>query len=102
MAVRMVDGVPSLNITEFADFVPRVAARDAVMDERHHNVQVEVRGSLANVWQSYNMFVNGELSHCGTEAFHLYHFPDGWKILHLSETMTNEGCDVRREHEVQR
>jgi hypothetical protein len=95
MGIRSADGGPTLQTTEFEDFIPRVLESEAEMDERHWDIQVEVRGDLANVWQRFNMFINGELSHCGLEVIHLFRFPDGWKILHLSETLTREGCEPR-------
>ena len=95
MGIRVVDGQPILQTTDFEDFIPRVVGSEARMDERNWDVQVEVKGDLANVWQRFNMYINGELSHCGTEVIHLFRFPDGWKILHLSETLTAEGCEPR-------
>lgn len=95
IGIRTVEGDPSLQITEFEDFIPRVTESQVRMDERNWDVAVEVRGDLANVWQRFNMFVDGTLSHCGTEVIHLFRFPEGWKILHLSETLTNEGCEAR-------
>jgi hypothetical protein len=92
MGIRTVDGEPSLQITAFEDFIPRVLASEAQMDERNYDIHVEVREDLANVWQRFNMFINGTLSHCGSEVIHLFRFPDGWKILHLSETITQDGC----------
>jgi hypothetical protein len=71
-------------------------ASQAQMDERNYDIQVEIREDLANVWQRFNMFIDGSLSHCGSEVIHLFRFPDGWKILHLSETMTSEGCQAER------
>jgi hypothetical protein len=95
MGIRWAEGQPSLQTTDFEDFIPRVMASEARMDERNWDVTVEVQGDLANVWQRFNMFVDGELSHCGTEAIHLFRFPEGWKILHLSETLTRDGCEPR-------
>ncbi|MFC1659850.1 nuclear transport factor 2 family protein [Gemmatimonadota bacterium] len=94
MGIRTVEGRPTLQTTDFEDFIPRVVGSEARMDERNWDVQIEVKGDLANVWQRFNMFINGELSHCGTEVIHLFRFPEGWKILHLSETLTSEGCEA--------
>lgn len=96
IGIRTVEGEPSLQTTDFEDFVPRVMASQAQMDERNYDIQVEIREDLANVWQRFNMFIDGSLSHCGSEVIHLFRFPDGWKILHLSETMTSEGCQAER------
>jgi len=85
----------SLQATDLEDFIPRVVGSKTQMDERNWDVAVEVRGDLANVWQRFNMFIDGTLSHCGTEVIHLFRFPEGWKILHLSETLTSEGCEAR-------
>jgi hypothetical protein len=95
IGIRSLDGQPSLQVTDFEDFIPRVMGSAVRMDERHLDVAVETRGDLANVWQRFNMFIDGALSHCGTEVIHLYRFPEGWKILHLSETLTSQGCEAR-------
>lgn len=95
LGIRRAEGGPSLQITEFEDFIPRAVGSPTQMDERNWDVSVEVRGDLANVWQRFNMFIDGSLSHCGTEVIHLFRFPEGWRIVHLSETLTNEGCEAR-------
>jgi hypothetical protein len=96
MGIRTVEGHPSLQATDFEDFIPRAVQSRTRMDERNWDVAVEVRGDLANVWQRFNMFIDGTLSHCGTEVIHLFRFPEGWRILHLSETLTSEGCEARQ------
>jgi ketosteroid isomerase-like protein len=94
LGIRTVEGSPTLQVTAFEDFIPRVMGSRIRMDERNWDVRVEVQGDLANVWQRFNMFIDGALSHCGTEVIHLFRFPEGWKILHLSETLTSEGCEA--------
>lgn len=95
MGIRLSETGPDLQVTDFQDFIARVVESDVEMKEDDFDVRVEVRGDLANVWQEFNFFMDGRLTQCGTEAIHLLRFPDGWKILHLSETIRSEGCEVR-------
>ena len=64
-------------------------------DERNWDVEVSIRGELANVWQRFNMYIDGALSHCGLEAINLFRSPEGWKIIQISETFTRHGCAPR-------
>lgn len=95
MGIRTVEGRLSLQVTDFDDFISRAVGSQARMDERNWDVAIEVDGDLANVWQQFNMFVDGTLSHCGTEVIHLFRFPEGWRILHISETLISTGCEAR-------
>jgi len=90
--IRTMEGRPVLQVTNLDEFIPRALTSPARMDERNWDTEVVVRGDLANVWQRFNMFIDGSLSHCGTELIHLFRFPDGWRILHISETLTTVGC----------
>ncbi len=49
-------------------------------------------GPLATVWTEYQVVIEGKLSHCGTDAFHLVRRNGAWKILNVSDTFRREGC----------
>jgi hypothetical protein len=97
IGIRAVEDHTSLRATRFEDFIRSVVESEAQLDEQNWEVEVSVRGKLANVWQRYNMYIDGALHHCGTEAIHLFRSPEGWKIIQISETFTEEGCDPRAE-----
>lgn len=62
------------------------------VDERIRNPVVQVDGDLATVWTEYQVVINGALSHCGFDAFHLARLGGEWKILNVSDTFRREGC----------
>jgi Domain of unknown function (DUF4440) len=54
--------------------------------------EIRIDGDLASVWGRYVFFVNGKISHCGVNAFHLVRTDAGWKIATASSTMDPQGC----------
>lgn len=55
--------------------------------ERGFNPIVHVSGALAVVWLPYDLYRNGEWSHCGVDSFTLVRTGAEWKIANLSWTM---------------
>ena len=53
---------------------------------------VHVEKSLASVWAPYVFYVNGKVSHCGTDSFQLLKTDDGWKIQYILDTRRKQGC----------
>jgi hypothetical protein len=47
---------------------------------------------VASVWTRYDFFVDGALSHCGVDHALLVLTLGGWRIIHLPDTRTTEGC----------
>lgn len=41
---------------------------------------------LATVWTPYKFYLNGKLSHSGTNSFQLVKTPQGWKIQYILDT----------------
>jgi len=55
-------------------------------DERVQFSAVHVEASLASVWAPYKFYLNGKLSHCGTNSFQLVRTAAGWKIQYIIDT----------------
>ncbi len=85
-------GRPALRLTPVEDFIRRVVEAGAHLDERIWDVEVRVEDNLATVWSRYNLFVDGELDHCGVDAFQLFRSAEGWKVFHVADTYSREGC----------
>ncbi|MFN2421877.1 MAG: hypothetical protein ABR527_10985, partial [Gemmatimonadota bacterium] len=62
-------------------------------DERICDVEVRIDGRLATVWANYAFYLRDRLSHCGVDAFQLFHDVDGWKIFEIADTRRSEGCE---------
>ncbi|MCG8331824.1 MAG: nuclear transport factor 2 family protein [Chitinophagales bacterium] len=65
---------------------------DEVYDERIHAYEVNINGPLATIWTPYTFYLGEKLSHCGVNAFQLVETADGWKITHIIDTRSKEGC----------
>lgn len=47
---------------------------------------IETEKSLASVWAPYKFYLNGKVSHCGTDSFQLVKTNEGWKIQYIIDT----------------
>lgn len=62
------------------------------LDEPIRNPIVHVDGDLASVWAEYQVRIEGKVSHCGFDAFHLARLGGRWKILNVSDTFRRADC----------
>ncbi len=51
--------------------------------ERMWDPRLEVDGPIASVWARYDFYRQGELSHCGVDAFHLIQADGAWRVQSL-------------------
>lgn len=90
------DGREYVRRWQWTDFAGRIgnifAGKD--IEEIIWDPDVRIDVDLASVWAQYVVLVDGEIHHCGVDAFHLSRFSDGWKIIHLSHNIRREGCSV--------
>lgn len=60
------------------------------IEERILDYNIQVDGSMAHVWTPYEFYVNGKLSHFGTNSFTLLldNTPEAsrWRIVHIIDT----------------
>ena len=86
------DGVPVARVVNVDGWLDGVGSSERELDEQLYDLQVHVEGGLASVWTRYDLFVDGEHSHCGVDAFQLVMTADGWRIIEIADTRTTEGC----------
>jgi len=86
------EGVPAVTVSGVDRWLQGVGASTRELDERIHDTEVRMDGGLASVWTRYDLFVDGVLSHCGVDHVLLVRTSEGWRIIHLSDTRTREGC----------
>jgi hypothetical protein len=86
------DGGLQVFTEDFADFVRFVGSpsKDKYKEEIEFEA-INAEKSLASVWTPYKFYVNGKLSHCGTNSFQLIKTPAGWKIQYIIDTR-RKGC----------
>lgn len=79
--------VRAVKTDSFAEFVSLIGApRKNEIEERITFGKVLVEESLASVWAPYTFYLNGDVSHTGTNSFQLVRTSDGWKIQYIIDT----------------
>ncbi len=87
------DGQPRLGSpTPMTDFAGRVTQAEAYIDEKIWDPVIEVHDNLASVVVKYALYVDGNFSHCGVDAFQLFRSGEGWKIFQVADTRRTEDC----------
>lgn len=77
---------------DFAEFVAFVGSPSSdKYEEKIEFEAIHAEQSLASVWTPYKFYLNGKLSHCGTNSFQLVKTPQGWKIQYILDTR-RKGC----------
>lgn len=69
------------------EFLTMIAGPGAAYVERMWDPAVRIRGRIADVWAPYDLYRDGEFSHCGQDAFHLVETADGWKVVSVVWTV---------------
>jgi len=59
----------------------------ADIEERGFDPEVRISGPLAMVWLPYDLYLDGEWSHCGVDAFTLLRIDGDWRIASLAWTI---------------
>ena len=78
------------------DFIRNVTRPDQpALDEPIRNPVVQLDGDLATVWAEYQVVIDGRVSHCGHDAFHMARLGGQWRILNVSDTFRRTGCGER-------
>ena len=60
--------------------------------ERYWDPTLLVTDHIAVFWAPYDFYIDGEFSHCGTDAFDLVKVDGDWKIGNSSWTVQKTGC----------
>jgi len=85
----------SMLVTESSSkLIQAIANRpaDQKWDERLLDYNIQVDGTMAHVWTSYEFWFNGQFSHCGVNSFQLFNDDGNWKIIYLIDTRRRKGC----------
>lgn len=83
--------ISSITLGSFLETIARVGANH--LDERIKTYEIKVDGPLATAWTEYTFYRDGRISHCGSNAFHLFRSDRGWKITQITDTRYAEGCE---------
>jgi len=78
-------------------FIKAVVSRaeNPVWNEKILSYNVQVDGTMANVWTPYEFWLDGKFLHCGVNSFQLFKDNGTWKIIYLIDTRRKEGCQEK-------
>ena len=87
-----------LSKQDFGSFLKSICSipDEVKFEERIKSYKVQMDGKMANVWTPYSFYINGGISHCGTNSFQLFKRDGVWKIFYIVDTRDREGCAVKR------
>ena len=83
------EGVRSSTFEEFNASVGKCGRK---VLERIWDPQVRVHKGIATLWAPYDLWLNGEFSHCGIDSFELAKTGEGWKFTSGLYTIERTGC----------
>ncbi len=78
VSTRFDDGHHQVQVQTASSHASRTESPDLV--ERGFDPKIMVDESVAMVWYPYDIYVEGEWSHCGVDIFSLVRTDLGWKI----------------------
>jgi len=80
--------VGGLSYQSNSDFYKSVAAipKNVKIEERILSYNIQIDGTMANVWTPYEFYINEKLSHIGVNSFTLLLENNIWKIVHIIDT----------------
>jgi hypothetical protein len=73
-------------VTAFLSSIGGVVAQGRRLEEKVFDPEVRIDDNLAQVWARYEFYVDGTMSHCGVDSYHVIRTADGWRILEIVDT----------------
>lgn len=86
------DGKNQIHYYSAEAFSKFFTKKDANIEEKMYSPKTEIDGDAAMYWGRYVFFVDGKISHCGLNTFHLVRTTDGWKIAGAASTIDPTSC----------
>ena len=86
------NAIGTLSFESNEEFYKSIASipKNLKIEERILSYKIQIDGSMAQVWTPYEFYIDGKLSHIGTNSFTLLleKTPEtsGWKIVHIIDT----------------
>jgi hypothetical protein len=54
--------------------------------EKSIQTNIQIDGTMAHVWMTYEFYIDNQLQHCGVNSFQLYKKENAWQIVYLIDT----------------
>lgn len=87
------DGTSAIGSPSWALFIDDLTPGPERLEEIMVDPVVAIDGDIAMVWGEYIFRVDGQISHCGVDHFDLIRRDGAWKIVNLTWTQRETGCD---------
>lgn len=92
MATATAEGLRMGSLDRFVSWVG--SEKDYIASERTWDEEVRIDGNLATAWTPYALYIGERFSHCGVNSFQMVHGDNGWKIVAITDSRHQTGCDV--------
>lgn len=82
------NSVGKLSFDTNDEFYKSIASipKNMKLEERLLSYNIQIDGTMAQVWTPYEFYIDGKLSHIGTNSFTLLLENNVWKIVHIIDT----------------
>lgn len=90
--IYRVDAEDNTSLSSTSGFVAGIANFEQKIVERMWDPEVLVDDNIAMAWTPYDLHVDGNFSHCGTNLISLIKTGDGWKITDITYNVRQEEC----------
>ena len=90
--IKNKEGKSVIRTLKAEEFAKGFAEKKGEILEDMYAPKVETSGDFAQVYGRYVFFVDGKVSHCGVNAFHLVRTDAGWKIAGAASTIDRQAC----------
>ena len=82
------NSVGNLSFETKSAFYKSIASitKNLKIEERILDYKIQIDNSMAQVWTPYEFYIDGKLSHIGTNSFTLLLENNIWKIVHIIDT----------------
>ena len=80
--------IGNLSFETNEEFYKSIASipKNLKIEERILDYKIQIDNSMAQVWTPYEFYIDGKLSHIGTNSFTLLLENNIWKIVHIIDT----------------
>ena len=91
-SIRVTESGPLIRSQHFQTFFKRISEETRDLLERMRKPTVLVQGRTAMLWATYDFYIDGSYSHCGTDVFSLLKTDTGWKIAGIIYSVETRDC----------
>ena len=91
--VMNADGTSRIGGPSWDRFIDGLQPGPQRLEEIMVDPVIAIDGDVAMVWGEYVFRIDGAISHCGVDHFDLVRRDGAWKIVNLTWTQRQSGCD---------